>query len=260
MICRSSFASKKLAKCSDSEHLLFYALILNADDEGRGDGDGASVTFYCANRKWEQSKVAEMMKKLRDVGLILWYSVEDELFYEVVDFDRYQYGSWQGKHKKDSLIPKMSEGGHRVRRPRTPSSSPPDTDCVAKLMECKEREGKTSELSVPDAPLFSVDSIPYSLAEYLRKLILENDSKAKVPNPDSKTFQNWCLDIDRLIRIDKREPELIAAIIHWCQNHHGEKFSWSSNILSAGTLRKQFPKLYLQAKEAGVSLWFERGD
>jgi len=118
----------------------------------------------------------------------------------------------------------------------------------------------SSELSVPDAPLFDSDSIPYSLAEYLRNLILENDPKAKVPDLDSKRFQNWCLDIDRLIRIDKREPELIAAIIHWCQNHHGEKFSWSSNILSAGTLRKQFPKLYLQAKEAGVSLWFERGD
>ncbi len=257
MIWRSSFTSKKLAKCTDSEHLLFYGLILNADDEGRGDGDPLSISLECANRRWSEEQVEGMMKTLRDLRLVAWYRVDDDLFYEVSLFDEGQAGSWQGKHKKTSLIPRIPEVGHRVRCTRTPTSE----KSVAKGREGKEREGKESELSDSDLTpksRFAPGDDPYDLALFLRDLILANDDKAKTPDPDSPAFQKWCLDIDRLIRLDGRPPNEVAAIIHWCQNHHGEKFSWSSNILSANKLRQKYAQLRLQAKEAGASLHFER--
>lgn len=141
MICRSSFTSKKLAKCTDAEHLLFYGLILNADDEGRGDGDPVTLTFFCGNRRWSKKRTEQMMDKLRTLKLVSWYTADGNLYYEVTDFDRYQQGSWQGKHKKSSLIPKMSEEGHRVRCTRTPESE----KSVAKLMECNGMESVSED-------------------------------------------------------------------------------------------------------------------
>lgn len=113
----------------------------------------------------------------------------------------------------------------------------------------KKRE---SDVGPSDTPLFAEGTDPSDLAQYLRDCILENDEKSKVPDLSSATFQKWCLSIDRLIRLDNREPEVVAAIIHWCQD---DSF-WAANIQSADKLRKQFSRLYLQAKEAGASLRF----
>ena len=116
----------------------------------------------------------------------------------------------------------------------------------------ENKNKKESDVGPSDTPLFAEGSDPYDLASFLRDCILTNDEKSKVPDLHSATFQKWCLAIDRLIRLDNREPEVVAAIIHWCQD---DSF-WAANIQSADKLRKQFSRLYLQAKEAGASLRF----
>lgn len=60
-----------------------------------------------------------------------------------------------------------------------------------------------------------------------------------------KIILNWCEDIDKLIRIDKREPDLVLDVITWCQQ---DSF-WAQNVKSAETLRKQFPKLHERMDE-----------
>lgn len=245
MICRSSFTSKKLAKCTDSEHLLFYGLVLHADDEGRGDGDPLTLTLECANRRWSEEQVEGMMQTLRTLNLVSWYTVDGDLFYEVVDFDRYQQGSWQGKHKKESLIPKIPEGGHRVRCTRTLVSE----KSVANVMECNVMESKESDIS--DSPLlYEKGQDPYDLADFLADLIRRNNERAKTPDLDTPAGQKWCNVFDLMIRVDKLDPAEIAAVIKWCQ---ADDF-WQDNVLSPAKLRKQYARLYAEAKKTGAPL------
>jgi hypothetical protein len=119
----------------------------------------------------------------------------------------------------DSLIPDSHE---------TPSLKPKDkTPCPTEVGP----EEKKSEKIFPE------DSEPYRLASLLHDLIKENDPKSKEPN-----IQRWALEIDRLIRLDGREPEEIETVLRWSQ---ADPF-WKTNILSATKLRKQFQQLKLK--------------
>lgn len=82
--------------------------------------------------------------------------------------------------------------------------------------------------------IYSVDTPEYRLSKLLFTLMRENNPNCKEPN-----VQSWCKDMNKLIRIDKREPEDIAAVIKWCQK---DDF-WKSNILSPNKLRKQYDQL-----------------
>jgi len=90
--------------------------------------------------------------------------------------------------------------------------------------------------------VFDEDSIQMSLARRLRTRILENLPNARVPKDTPEALKSWCDEIDRMIRIDKREPQEIAEIIDWAQSND----FWRANILSAKKLRAQFDRLTLQ--------------
>lgn len=98
--------------------------------------------------------------------------------------------------------------------------------------------------------IFADDSKEFLLAAKLKKLILQNNSKSRTPD----NLQNWAHEIDLMIRIDNRTPEEIEAMIDFSQK---DSF-WSTNILSVGTLRKQFDKLYLQSKQKEKSSPYPR--
>jgi hypothetical protein len=89
---------------------------------------------------------------------------------------------------------------------------------------------------------FLSDSIEIGLAEALHEKILLNNPSTKKPN-----FQSWAKTFDLMLRIDKRTPEQIKAIIDWAQGHH----FWHRNILSPAKLRKQFDRLVLESKNGG---------
>lgn len=75
------------------------------------------------------------------------------------------------------------------------------------------------------------------LSELLLNKILERSPTYKKPN-----IQTWCKDIDKMIRIDKRDVSDIEKIIVWCQD---DDF-WKNNILSTSKLRKQYDQLALK--------------
>jgi hypothetical protein len=89
------------------------------------------------------------------------------------------------------------------------------------------------------AKKFDDDSIPMKLAMHLKKEILNQDPTTKTPDDLTK----WATEADRMIRLDKRDPEEAAYLITWAQN---DSF-WQANILSMGTFRKQYDKLKRQA-------------
>ena len=84
-------------------------------------------------------------------------------------------------------------------------------------------------------------SIALQLAQQLFDAILTRKPDFKRPD-----LSRWAAHIDRLIRIDKRDPRRIGEIIAWCQ---ADDF-WQNNILSTDKLRKQWDRLDLQAQAA----------
>lgn len=76
------------------------------------------------------------------------------------------------------------------------------------------------------------DSDAYSLSEYLLKNILERKPSFRRPN-----LQKWATHIDRMLRIDKRNPDRVAEVIEWVvQNNHFV-------VLSAEALREKFDRI-----------------
>ena len=90
---------------------------------------------------------------------------------------------------------------------------------------------------------FADESIPMKLAMHLKKEILNQDPSTKVPDD----LTNWATEADRMIRLDKRDPEEAAYLITWAQN---DSF-WQANILSMAKFRKQYDTLKRQAMTRG---------
>ena len=89
---------------------------------------------------------------------------------------------------------------------------------------------------------FSSESEPYRLSVLLFDLIRERKADFKRPN-----LQKWAECIERMIRLDKREPAKIEAVLRFCQRHS----FWQNNILSTEKLREKFDRLELLMDNEG---------
>lgn len=103
----------------------------------------------------------------------------------------------------------------------------------------KEEGGE--EKPSPPAPKYTDDD--FDLAMYFLTVL-----EARKPDFILRgSIGSWA-DVIRLMRTqDKRQPEIIKDVWNFSQGHH----FWSINILSAGSLRKQFDKLQLEMKKKG---------
>ena len=104
-----------------------------------------------------------------------------------------------------------------------------------------KKDTNTSEVSIPEEaekPKSKEMEQAEALAELLLTESRKNDEKFRI-GKDAETIKSWSKDIEKLIRIDKREPEEIKNVIVWCKS---DSF-WSSNILSGSKLRDKFPAL-----------------
>lgn len=96
-----------------------------------------------------------------------------------------------------------------------------------KKTSCRNRKKRT----------YDQNSDYMKLAKFLQKQILINKPDFKEP-----VLQAWADDMRKLVELDKRDKHDVALVIKWCQQ---DSF-WSTNILSAYKLRKQFDQLYLK--------------
>lgn len=112
--------------------------------------------------------------------------------------------------------------------------------------ECSSSSTSSSTSVNKNTKVFFVeDSEPYKLAAYLRARILENLPTAKVPQPTSHSMQRWSEDVDKMIRLDNREPQDIQHVIEFAAT---DSF-WKANILSAKKLRDKYDQLYLKMNQ-----------
>ena len=97
----------------------------------------------------------------------------------------------------------------------------------------KEYIKNLKELSLPSDVRIGV---------FLFSYILENNPNKKIPD-----FDKWAKDVDKIIRIDKRNTDDLKKIIRWSQK---DDF-WKSNILSPANLRKNYDRLFVKMNSNG---------
>jgi hypothetical protein len=107
---------------------------------------------------------------------------------------------------------------------KIPHSLYKDTDTKPTYTKKKNKQKETTSVSA---------GLAFFFFEEIRKI------KKDFKKPD---LEKWAQEIEKIISIDKREPEKIKLLIAWALNHE----FWHSNILSPQKLRKQFDRLDLQ--------------
>lgn len=103
---------------------------------------------------------------------------------------------------------------------------------------------KTVRKTMKEKEVYSPDSLPYKLSELLLCKILEHLPGYKKPD-----LQKWAWQMDALMRLDRRLPEEVEAVIIFAQ---GNLF-WRGNILSVDKLRKQYDQLNSRRMQAHAS-------
>ena len=76
-------------------------------------------------------------------------------------------------------------------------------------------------------------------------------------NPNFKlppSEREWLVELDRMLRIDKRTPEEIERVIIWLRTSQ----FWSKNVLSIPKLRKQFDRLILEMGNSSIKIKEEK--
>jgi hypothetical protein len=111
-----------------------------------------------------------------------------------------------------------------------------------------KRKGIKEKIQKKISHTFEKCEVVYQLTTYLEGKIRENNSSIK--ERTGLQIQSWCKDIDKLLRIDKANPDEVKQIIDWVV----EDDFWNSNILSANKLRKHYSRFYKKVIDRGKSL------
>lgn len=82
------------------------------------------------------------------------------------------------------------------------------------------------------------------LARYLRAKIVEKFPNNRSGDTEAK-LKRWAVDIDKMIRIDKRTPEAVKNAIDFAMNDN----FWCNNIWSGEKLRKHYDSLEAKARQ-----------
>jgi len=130
------------------------------------------------------------------------------------------------------------------------------------VMGVSPKKGHTKETSSKEtiqkklSRTFEKCGVVYQLTTYLGGKIRENNKveqnkyESKTQKQKESQLQSWCQDIDKLLRLDKANPDEVKKIIDWVV----EDDFWSPNILSAKKLRKHYPRFYKKVIDRGKSL------
>lgn len=101
----------------------------------------------------------------------------------------------------------------------------------------KDKKNNKDSKNSKDSQQFDQDSIPFQLSELLLVKIKEHLPKFKQPD-----LHKWSQSMERLIRLDKRNPEEVREVILFAQ---ADPF-WCANILSVDSLREKYDRLNMK--------------
>jgi len=133
-----------------------------------------------------------------------------------------------------------------VKSPDYPLVKSPDYLKESIIKEIKESKPKKDPKPKKSNPAFS--ECANKLAKSLFLSIKKLREKFKEPN-----LAKWAVEIDDMLRIDKRSPEEVEMIISWLPSN---KF-WMGNCLCPAKLRKHFDTLCIE-KAASLEKKYQR--
>lgn len=236
----------KLAECNEGKELhaqrLWEALILDADDHGRGKFIPISLraaafgTTPTAYTEVTNDDIEKWMREIEETGAIVIYDNNvGERFYALTGWKVYQSGNWR---RKPSLIPDPPHDKQHLFKtnPHDPTQEPdrtyteaihetPETytGVTGNRIEENRREEKKNKI-----PLKS-NSKPNPPPEYTQLV------KELFPDIDQHRATQQAEIIDQIIRIDKFPFDKLKPILQWAR----EDDFWSTNFLSCAPLRKR---------------------
>lgn len=181
------------------------------------------------------TKLKVLLKELRDHGLLKTISFDGRRAVRLAIDPEKTYENKQVPAIAASSSPAISSPD--VSATSTPETRRPPVNSTV-YIRSKEKN--------KDSRAFALSAEADGLSLLLLKKIKETKPDLKKPR-----LKKWALNIDLMIRIDKRSPQKIESIINWLPSNE----FWRKNILSGEKLRKQFDKLELEMdSSAGQSI------
>lgn len=196
---------------SDYEHRIFWLIVRRTYGYNK-KSDWISQSQIVEDTGILKQHVSRTIKKLYDKNMIM--KVENKLAIQK-DYDLWELPK-QITSNPNRLPRKVTQTGYKVTQMGVKSNPNGGT-------QKKERN-------------YTKESVEFKLSEFLYNQILNNNPEHKKPNLDI-----WSKHIDKMIRVDKRDPNRIEEVIEWCQ---ADDF-WYKNILSTEKLRKQYDTLVM---------------
>lgn len=266
------FSNDLLADVDPIGRLLFIGLWTICDYKGNLEFRAKKIK--AALLPYDNCDINKLAINLEQSGFIQSYSNDGVIYISVVNFSKHQ-NPHKNERDKGTNTPSISDNGSQLfdlNEGRIKSDKieiNPDNDGTNRadslilnpdssilIPSCKDvlvqPEAKPSK--------FKFDSYQMEFAKWMLSKLLILNPNFKKPNLDS-----WANTLRLMIEVDKRDPVLIGKVFEWANQ---DEF-WSSNILSANSLRKQFDKLVVKVnqpqKAAKVSMsgggdWAKYGD
>lgn len=133
---------------------------------------------------------------------------------------------------------KRSETSYSPEKPPENTANNP-RESTQSIVKYSKGENSKEEDNKKCPKKFSDSSHSLRLAKLLDEEISKHNDGYK--RCTEASLQNWAKDVDRMIRLDKRTPEAIGAMIRAISDDEGnERFAWRNNILSAQKLRRRW--------------------
>lgn len=223
------FENEELGELEPLARLLYAGLWCYADREGRFRWIptliGAKIFPYDNHIS---SEIHSLLASLRDTSLIMQYSVNGK-----------EYG----------YIPKFAE--HQRIHPReSPSKIPPyeEGEPRASPGQTQGEPKDKPRCPVSTSTSTSICSSSIEAAQLLKDLLLKEKANAKVPADLIAGKNSWANEIDRMVRIDNRDPPEILKMIRWLYNENLEN-EIQFVVQSAQSLRKKYDRIETQMKK-----------
>ena len=125
---------------------------------------------------------------------------------------------------------------------------------ILKQSKVKERKGKERKVKESKGNSVGSEEPPESFKQSLKlsESLLTSHRKEYpdfLSGKDSqKTIESWAVDIEKLIRIDKKTPENIQQVIYWIKTKGN---FWFPNIISGKKLREKYETVWAQMQSRG---------
>lgn len=179
------------------------------------DNFNISIPFVIKTQKVSKNKIYRIIDECIEEGYLKRETYLDQ------GKKRYRYMiSKTGRFKKSLLCPQNQD---------TEKQDPENEDSkVEQSLISKDIIDKREQLKGADAR----EILP-KFEEYIKKIL---------PDCKKPTAEYWESEIEKMIRIDKRDPQDIKKIIEWLPSSN----FWRKNILCPKKLREKFDRLMLE--------------